>query len=218
MALPIEEGGLDARLQFCAAMELGMTSRFTTFGVRGFPIGQGPLQGGDGQSVRDHINEETEIGEALHDFKDYYDDAQLLAYIWVLEDYPQYPPFQLIGPQEEENNNAFTRRFDTKLASLCALGGSVTGPVNSLLRMEIEAPVPTIWQLRDLSPLDPLPPVRPEDMPEAFQILAYARSRPMNGWAPACWARRWNARPAMPRSVSITPTGRTCSARTGMRS
>ena len=176
MALPIEEGGLEARVQFCAAMNLGTTSQFTTFATRGFPMGQGPMQyGGDGRNVKDHINDDTGIGTALHDFKDYYEDAWLWEYQFIPADYPQYPPFQLIGPQEEENNNSFTRRFDTKTLSVCTLGGSVTGPVNDLIRMEIEAPVPTMWQLRDLSAVNPLPPVRPEDMPPAFHILAYAQ-------------------------------------------
>jgi hypothetical protein len=176
MALPIEEGGLEARVQFCAAMNFGTTSQFTTFATRGFPFGSGPMQhGGDGDNVKDHINDETEIGDALHEFKDYYDDAQLLAYIYRLEDYPQYPPFQLIGPQETDGPNSFTRRFDAKTLSVCTIGGSVTGPLNDLIRMEIEAPVPTMWQLRGLSPTDPLPPVRPEDMSEAFHILAYAQ-------------------------------------------
>jgi len=175
MALPIEEGGLEARIQFCAAMNLGTTSQFTTFATRGFPFGQGPMiYGGDGQNVMDHINEISEIGEALHEFKDYYDDAQLLEYQFILADYPQTFPFQLIGPQEEEDNNSFTRRFLTKTASLCGVGGSVTGALNDLLRMEIEAPVPTMWQLRGVDVVDPLPPVRPEDMPPEFHILAYA--------------------------------------------
>jgi len=178
MALPIEDGGLDARIQFCAAMNLGTTTRFTTFATRGFPMGQGPLQFGGSNgtpNVKEHINAESDIGQALEDFKEWYDDARLLAYIARFDDYPQSPPFQLIGEQNADGPNSFTRRFDAKELSVCAIGGSVTGPLNDLIRMEIEAPVPTMWVLRDMSPLNPLPPVRPEDMSAAFHILAYAQ-------------------------------------------
>ncbi len=178
MALPIEPGGLQARTQFCAAMNFGTTSQFTTFATRGFPMGAGPMQFGGGSGnpvVRDHINDDTGIARELHQFKDYYEDAWLWAYQFVREDYPQAPPFQLIGPQEEDGSNSFNRRYDAKTLSVCAVGESVTGPLNDLIRMEIEAPVPTIWQLRGMNPLDPLPPVRPEDMSDAFHILAYAR-------------------------------------------
>lgn len=178
MALPIEDGGLEARAQLCLAMNFGTTSQFTTFATRGFPMGRGPMMFGGSSGnpvVKDHINDTTDIGEELKEFKDFYEDAWLWNYQFIREDYPQAPPFQLIGSQDADGPNSFTRRYDAKTASLCLVGESVTGALNDLIRMEIEAPVPTIWQLRGLSPLNPLPPVRPEDMPEAFHILAFAQ-------------------------------------------
>lgn len=177
MALPIEEGGLEARLQFCAAMNFGTTSQFTTFATRGFPMGSGPMRHGGGSSnpvVKDHINQSTGIGDELEEFKEFYEDAWLWNYQFIREDYPQYPPFQLIGSQDADGPNSFTRRYDAKTASVCTLGESVTGPLNDLIRMEIEAPIPTMWQLREVPQVNPLPPVRPEDMPDPFHILAYA--------------------------------------------
>jgi hypothetical protein len=178
MALPIEDGELAGRIQFCLAMNIGTTSQFTTFATRGFPMGRGPMQfgGSDGTPVvKDHINEESEIGEALEDFYDWYDDAQLLAYIYRLDDYPQTPPFQLVPGQDADGPNSFTRRFDAKELSACTIGESITGPLNDLIAMEIEAPMPTMWILRGMSTVDVMPPVRPEEMSGAFHILAYAQ-------------------------------------------
>lgn len=171
MALPIEDGGMGARVGFCLAMETGTTTRFSTFSNRGFPRGRGPLNHGGGDSnpvVRNHINEDTGIGEALHDYKDYYSNNTLAKYLFQTDDFPL--PLQLIPPQDEDGPNSFTLRFDSKRLTFC--GGGVSG--TSLLGYTLEAPVPTIWQLREISPNDFMPPARPEDMPELFQILAYA--------------------------------------------
>lgn len=177
MALPLDEGGFEARSQFCAAMQFGTTARFTTFRQRGFPIGKGPMTHGGARSnpvVKDHINDLTGIGSDLRRFKDYYDSpATLLGeYIHLWVPYRKGIAPNLFGPQQATRNNAFTRRYDTKFASLCLVGKAISGPLNQLVRMEIEAPVPTFWQLKDIAPLNPMPIVQPDRMPDAFRVLA----------------------------------------------
>lgn len=183
MALPLEEGGIAARTQFCMAMRPTMMDptgafniQFTTMRKRGFPLRKGPMDHGGSQQrpeVKTHINETTAIWRDLKSFKDYYDSPSTLLgeYIHLWVPYKKGIAPNLFGPQTRDNN-AFTRRFEAKFASLCAFGKPVTGPLNQLVRMEIEAPVPTFWQLKDIAPLDPMPRIRPDQMPDAFRILA----------------------------------------------
>ena len=172
MALPLENGGGAARAQLCLAMRNGTTVQFTTFANRGFPFGRGPMLHGGSNSVpevKPFINDETGIGRALADYKDYYSRNTLAAYLARQDNFPE--PLRLLLEQRDDGPNSFTRRFDAKFLSLCvgAEGGD-------FLDMTLRAPVPTIWQLRGIPATTIPPPVRPEDMPPPFQILAYAQT------------------------------------------
>lgn len=175
MALPVEDGGLAAHAEFCAAMMTGTTIRMTSFSTRGFPTGKGPMRFGGSSSrpvVKDHINATTGIGSALKDFKDFYKSSKsdLWAYIYAGPDkHPQI--FNLIPNQNKDGPNSFTIRYDAKYASVC---GNFSVPVNGLLRLSIEAQVPTIWQLKGIGPVS-VPKVQPDEMPDPFRILAYTQ-------------------------------------------
>lgn len=177
MALPLEKGGQESRTEFCLAMNFGTTAKFTTFRSRGFPIGKGPMRYGGSSSqpvVMDFINKETDIGSVLKDFKDFYegDQSDLLRYIYAgFDSHPQFPT-NLLGGQEKDGPNAFTRRFQAKLASLCT---GINLPGNGLLRLSMETPEFTFWKLKDVSTLQVPPFAQPDQMPDAFRILAYAQ-------------------------------------------
>lgn len=90
MALPIEPAQVWAHAQLYRVMRTGMTSTDTTFRARGFPVMQGPLSRGGTERrphLRDHINHVTEIGDALYEFKRFYDSP--------ISDLPRHP---LLGP------------------------------------------------------------------------------------------------------------------------
>jgi hypothetical protein len=200
MSLPLEEGDAGTDFARCVAMETGTMLRRTGFGARGFDIGQGPLDHDGSTGVRDFINDETGVGEMLHDFKDAYDNgffASRLPHYWNsfatigtptgadalgddildlvdgLEDagvgverdedgnvigdaagaigaaqdatggvegalegldigsaagWTKHPDWaNLLGPQEETDDNAFTRRFTAKFVHLCFASG-IPGP------------------------------------------------------------------------------------------
>ena len=83
MALPLEEAEEDARIQLMAHMRLGST---TTFIERGFSFGEGPLSHGGSRtnpSLDAHINNITQIGTALYDFKRFYSSP--------ISDLPRHP-------------------------------------------------------------------------------------------------------------------------------
>lgn len=180
MALPVEEGDLMAHVERCLLMQVGTTIRATGFNARGFPISQGPLRETDSnQSVRDFINEETEIGEVLEDFKDAYDDgwaSRLPRWLFIgFTDHPGWANLQ--GSQDADGPNSFTRRYDGKQVTMCAgfsldhdLPGFITGvpPI-------FESPIPTPWTLPGISPFDVNRPTDPREMDEEFHILAFAQ-------------------------------------------
>jgi hypothetical protein len=189
MDLPLEEGGIPARLQLCAAMERGtVAGRFTSFAERGFPDGEGPMAdagGRDGPDVMEHINDTTRVGRMLFEFKRYYStNSPIVPYFpFVGSSLPRYYVFagftphpaadNLQGEQRRAGPNSFTRKFEGKWRSICA-GADLLAPSINLFGASpiIEAPVPTMWQLSGINPLNPLPPVTPEDMPEPFHALA----------------------------------------------
>lgn len=189
MALPLNEGDLAARTQFCAAMQFGTTPgltnvgptlRATGFRLRGFPMNRGPLAHGGSSSrpnVREHINHHTGVGDLLRRFKDTYDADWMILPEYIL----RFPSYQraggpnLIGEQRRDGRNSFTNRFNTKFASLCAFGRSVTGPINWITRLEIETPDFTFWELQDIDPLSVTSLVQPDQMPDAFRILALSQ-------------------------------------------
>ncbi|MEO1453103.1 MAG: hypothetical protein AAFV31_04740 [Pseudomonadota bacterium] len=217
MALPIEPipvSPLDAsgsvnlsRAEFCAAMQFGTPAlglKLATFDDRAFPQGSGPLtySGPSGnKTVRNYINEITEVHDPLSTMKRAYQRRGIPIYVppipgladgigenvggsdlptraGILTPHPQ--ALNLIGPQTR-TNNALTRRFDAKFGLFC-LGIStddipilsdiidVLGNILPGITFELETPVPTLWKLRDVSPLSIL--VTPEQMPDDFRILA----------------------------------------------
>ena len=177
MALPVEEGSFTTYQQYCRAMEDGALWGFTTYRARGFRASGGPLKRGGSRRphVRDHIQALTSIDKDLKFFKDFYRNATLIGTNGITR-FPQWANLQ--GPQTR-GNNSFLRRFNTKHASLCFTGGTrggISSPVPGLLPI-IEAPVPTFWKLRDISPINPIPIVQPDKMPDAFRILALTQKQ-----------------------------------------
>lgn len=83
MALPLEVAGADARTQLMVHMRVGST---TTFVERGFSFGEGPLSNGGSRSnpsLDAHINNITQIGTALYEFKRFYSSP--------ISDLPRHP-------------------------------------------------------------------------------------------------------------------------------
>lgn len=137
MALPLEEGGLDAQFEFCAAMgadlyaaNIPVPPHFTTIRTRGFPLAKGPMSYGGSSSnrnVRDFINDETRIGHILKRFKDFYksNESRLMKHYTTygqggkaLDKHPQILNLPLT--QNHQKSNSFNRRFLAKVATLCA--------------------------------------------------------------------------------------------------
>ncbi|MEE4120466.1 MAG: hypothetical protein V2I65_15800 [Paracoccaceae bacterium] len=248
MALPVEEGDMTTNLARCFVMNNGTTTRSTGFHARGFDLGQGPLDHDGSTSVRDFINDETGVGDMLHEFKDAYDNgffASRLPHYYhsfatlgaptdldslgsVVDlvgelvgddvdldetldgidfDSPDWfddLPFSgsgvegaleglelgsaagwtehpdganLQGEQQPQDDNSFTRRYDAKLATLCAgIGlGLDTPPLITGFLPVFETTLPTAWKLPGIGATEVFPPIDPEQMPEEFQILALAQ-------------------------------------------
>ncbi len=75
MALPIEDASPLAYGRLALLMEIGANASDTTFLQRGFPRLKGPLSHGGSQRrphLKDHINNITEIGNALYEFNRFY--------------------------------------------------------------------------------------------------------------------------------------------------
>jgi len=75
MALPLEPAEMGAYAQLLVLMEVGTTTRDSTFQERGFAGDhRAPLLGGTGQRphLMEHINHITEIGDALYEFRRFY--------------------------------------------------------------------------------------------------------------------------------------------------
>ena len=180
MSLPIEEGGMLHNAYRCAVMRTGTTVRSTGFYNRDFEIGRGPLMHDSGETVRDFINEETGVGEMLHDFKEAYDDGGIAHLLpkWLFLGVTEHPDWaNLLGEQEEENNNSFTRRYDFKYLSIC---GGITldwnlGPLTGAVPFVFESPIPQVWALPGVGAFDVSLPTEPRDMDEEFHILAFAQ-------------------------------------------
>jgi hypothetical protein len=169
MALPVEKGGIETYMQYCAAMDRGAVLGFSTFQARGFGASGGPMTKGGRRKphVRDHIQSLTRIDRYLKFFKDFYENAVLVGTNGIT-DFPQWANLQ---GQQRRQDNSFLRRFNNKRNSLCLFGGTRNGiPALGLLPM-IEAPVPTFWKLKDIHPVS-LPITQPDKMPDPFRILA----------------------------------------------
>lgn len=174
MSLPLRAGGSGAMANLCAGMTLGTLGSRTTFAEKGFPVGQGPIRYGGSASnpnVKDHINEITDIGRELQNFYDYHRKLEL-SRPGGFDKFPQYLNF--LTAQKEKGPNAFTLRFDAKLAAICA--GGVGG--SALAGFALKAPIPEMWQPIGVTPVVP-GPRRPEAMDPAFHVLAYAQ-KPSN--------------------------------------
>lgn len=77
MALPLEPAEMQSYAQLMILMETGTTTRDSTFRERGFDFGEGPLSHGgstDRPHLIDHINHITEIGDALYEFRRFYQE------------------------------------------------------------------------------------------------------------------------------------------------
>ncbi|MEO0691470.1 MAG: hypothetical protein AAFY90_01190 [Pseudomonadota bacterium] len=214
MALPIEpipvspldnSGTLNlSRAEFCAALASGTPAgglKLATFDDRGFPQGRGPLSHDVDTSVKEHINEVTDITTTLRTLKRAYQRRGVPIYIFPIpgiegdfgqnlggSDLPTrygaptpHPPWLNVPGPQTRTANSFTRRYDAKLGLFCAGISTADWPVfreiTNLLgdflpgfSYELEAPVPTLWKLRDVSPISIL--VTPEQMPDDFHILA----------------------------------------------
>ena len=209
MSLPIQQGGFQARLERCTFMMTGMTLKGTTFYTRGFPIGRGPMRYGGSSSepeLKPFINEETGVGEMLHDFKDFYDSnwSDLPRY-WFsgFTDHPSWANLQ--GEQEEDGPNSFTRRYDAKYASICAMESQSIPNVWGFLPI-LEAPVPTSWELIDV-PILGAPVFEPEDMPDAFKILALSSKDKSRRLGDSVFANRSDAHVGYGQSGVYNPDG-----------
>jgi hypothetical protein len=173
MSLPVEEGNDPVTWQqYCQAMDNGARLGFTTYHARGFGMNGGPMTTGGARRphVRDHVQSLTGIDSLLKTFKDIYRNMYLLSVAPPgLRPFPQWGNLQ--GTQTGRDNS-FLRRFNFKRNSLCFTGGTRNGipsPLPGLLPV-IEAPVPTFWKPRDIDPWDLI--YQPDEMPEAFHILA----------------------------------------------
>ena len=137
MALPLEEGGLPAQLEFCAAMgadlyfaNMPVPPHFTTVRTRGFPLGKGAMSyGGSPQTrnVREFINDETKVGKILKRFKKFYKSKEsslmrhYTTYAQGGKAFDKHPKIlNLPLEQKEKKSNSFNRRYLAKTATLCA--------------------------------------------------------------------------------------------------
>ncbi|MEO1308122.1 MAG: hypothetical protein AAFV38_09385, partial [Pseudomonadota bacterium] len=100
-----------------------------------------------------------------------------------------HPPFLNVPGPQTRTANSFTRRYDAKFGLFCAGITTEEWPVFREIRRfvsgvlpgfsyELEAQVPTLWKLRNVSPVSIL--VTPEQMPDDFHILAVAAKAKSN--------------------------------------
>ena len=218
MSLPLEKvppllslkNGLDLssapdRARYCAAFSTGapglgpLALINTTFKARGFPANKGPLEHGGSRStpnLKKYLNNKTSIGRILHDFKDFYKSSNILSHMPRHYTTPGLDKFKqwsnLIGTQRVNNNNSFTRRFSTKMATICS-GVTLNEilpdflpnpgdlpdlvPFKEMLTFDIQATLPTLYKLKDVPTLQAPPFVQPDQMPEAFHILALTQRK-----------------------------------------
>lgn len=183
MALPFERDNGEARAEYCYQMDPDIFPiplpplKGTSYQKRGFGMTQRPMSdgGAGGEHLKPYINSKSSIGSVLNRFYRFYSGSRSKTVRrWVYYPTVRHPQFptNLMSPQNTTRNNSFTRRFDTKEASLC-LG--INPPLNGLFRLGIEAPVPTFWKLRDIGIVDYF--VHPDQMPDSYRILAYGQKR-----------------------------------------
>ncbi len=196
--------GATERARYCGAFFLGTPGAGpfnlmnTTFRARGFPNNRGPLMHGGSRGtpvLKRHLNDTTSIGKILHDFKDFYRRDNILSHMprhWTV---PGLDPFgqwaNLIGTQATSGPNSFTRRFDLKMASICSgvtmaslLPSGLPGiadlpdwvPFKWMIALDIQAPLPVLLKPKDVPTLQVPPWVQPDQMPDAFRILALTQA------------------------------------------
>ena len=133
MALPLEDGGLTAQAEFCAAMgadlyaaNIPVPPYFTTVRTRGFPLGKGAMSYGGSSgtpNVREFVNDETGVGKILNRFKKFYksNESSLLRHYTTGKLRDKHPQIlNLPLEQKVKNSNSFNRRYLAKVATLCA--------------------------------------------------------------------------------------------------
>lgn len=192
------------RARYCAAFSYGspgagpLALMNTTFKARGFPSNKGPLEYGGSRTTKNlkkHLNKTTSIGKILHDFKEFYKRDNILSHMPRHYTTPGLDPFgqwaNLIGTQKVNNNNSFTRRFNIKMASICT-GVTLDAvmpeflpdpsdlpdwvPFKYMINIDIQAPLPTLYKLKDVPTVQVPPFTQPDQMPEPFHILALTQA------------------------------------------
>ncbi|WP_152544547.1 hypothetical protein [Actibacterium mucosum] len=163
--LPVYDAGTAGQVEKCAAMFFGTMNGRTGFMARGFPIFRGPLSYGGSSgnpNLKRHINEETDIGNRLESFYDWYSRSYLIG------SPPKYPQIlNLPFKQSEDGLNMFTLFFAMKTIDVCIGGG-----VPSIMGFGgLRAPLTTVWAANNVGQFDRLSLKRPEHMPDDFHTL-----------------------------------------------
>lgn len=167
--LPIHDGGATGLFELCQALSLGAFNGRTGFMARGFPLGRGPLTYGGSPARPDlmrHINEETQIGDRLQSFYDWYDRSLLVAFPKGVDEFPS--ALNLPFKQQADGNNVFTVLFRLKHADVC-LNNAI--PNIPLIGGGLRAPLPKIWMANDIGPVERISLKRPEQMPDDFHTF-----------------------------------------------
>ena len=168
---------------------------YHSFATLGTPTDIGSIGGGIADIVDAIVGPDADLGELLDGIDvgspDWIDDlpgpdSGVEDVLEGLElgsaaGWTQHPDWaNLPLEQAREDDNSFTRRYDAKLASICAGidSGLYLAPLASGFAPILESPIPTAWKLPGIGATEIFPPVAPAEMPEEFQILALAQREP----------------------------------------
>ena len=94
---------------------------------------------------------------------------------FAFDRHPRGYPFNFPLAQGRRDNNEFTRKFD--MFHLAIMAGDLRDNIPVGLdgfTPVFAAPVPEIWELDGVGPVDPAPPIEPATMPESFHVLAFS--------------------------------------------
>lgn len=88
--------------------------------------------------------------------------------------YDKHPKWaNLQGRQSRRDQNSFIRNFRFLHLSVLIPDNARTHIPVSLIPFVTAVSLPETFQLKDIQPLNPLPPIEPATMPDAYRILAY---------------------------------------------